>query len=74
MKGSEIELQKLVSQEARAVTGCFRTSNLGALMAESRIRPAVAQLGNDSDDLRRGCSASYRPKEWWGHHQAWGEG
>jgi len=40
------ELQKLVNQEARAVTGCFRTTNLGALAMESGLRPATAQLDN----------------------------
>jgi len=33
MRGGEDELQKLVGQEARAVTGCFRATNRGALMA-----------------------------------------
>jgi len=46
IRGGEEELQKLVSQEARAVTGCFRTTNLGALMAEASLRLAVAQLDN----------------------------
>jgi len=45
-RGGEAELQKLVNQEAHAVTGCFRTTNLGALTAESSLRPAVAQLEN----------------------------
>jgi len=40
------ELQKLVNQEARTVTGCFRTTNLGALAMESGLRPAAAQLDN----------------------------
>jgi len=40
------ELQKLVNQEARAVTGRFRTTNLGALAMESGLRPAAAQLDN----------------------------
>jgi len=40
------ELQKLVNHEARAVTGCFRTTNLGALAMESGVRPATAQLNN----------------------------
>jgi len=46
MVGAEEELQKMVSQQARAVTGCFRTTNLGALMAEASLRPAAAQLEN----------------------------
>ena len=43
MKGGEVERQKLVNQEACAVRWCFRTTNLGALMVESSIRPAVSQ-------------------------------
>jgi hypothetical protein len=40
------EIQLLVNQEARAVTGCFRTTNLGTLAMESGLRPAAAQLEN----------------------------
>ena len=32
------ELQLLVNQEARATTGCFRTTNLGALSMELGLR------------------------------------
>jgi len=38
------ELQQLVNQEARATTGCFRTTNLGALSTESGLRATTAQL------------------------------
>jgi len=38
-------LQLLVNREARAITGYFRTTNLGALM-ESGLRPATTQLEN----------------------------
>ena len=38
------ELQLLVNQEARATTGCFRTTNLGVLSMESGLRSAAAQL------------------------------
>jgi hypothetical protein len=38
------KLQKLVNQEARAVTGCFWRTNSGALVAEAGLRPATAQL------------------------------
>jgi len=44
--GRTKELQLLVNQEARATTGCFRTTNLGALSMESRLRAATAQLEN----------------------------
>ena len=36
----------LVNQEARATTGCFLTTNLGALSMESGLRAATAQLEN----------------------------
>jgi len=35
--GRADELQLLVNQEARATTGCFRTTNLGALSKESGL-------------------------------------
>ena len=36
----------LVNQEASATTGCFRMTNLGALLMESGLRVATAQLEN----------------------------
>jgi len=42
--GQVDELQLLVNQEARATTGCFRTTNLGVLSMESGLRSAAAQL------------------------------
>jgi len=44
--GRANELQLLVNQQARAVTGCFRTTNRGVLSMESGLRPAAAQLEN----------------------------
>jgi len=44
--GRADELQLLVNQEARATTGCFRTTNLGALSMESGLRAATTQLEN----------------------------
>ena len=44
--GRAEELQLLVNREARAITGAFRTTNLGALAMESGIQPAVDQLEN----------------------------
>jgi len=38
------EIQQLTNREARSTTGCFRTTNLGALSMESGIRAAAAQL------------------------------
>jgi len=35
-----------VNKQARATTGCFRTTNRGALAMESGLRPATAQLEN----------------------------
>jgi hypothetical protein len=46
MVGGTDELQKLINREARAITGCFRTTNMGALTAEAGLRPASAQLDN----------------------------
>jgi len=40
------ELQLLANQQGRAVTGCFRTTNLGVLSMESGLRPAAGQLEN----------------------------
>jgi len=44
--GQAGELQLLVNQEERAATGCFRTTNLGALGMGSGLRPAANQLEN----------------------------
>jgi len=44
--GQADELQQLANQEARATTGCFRTTNLGALSMDSGLRSATAQLEN----------------------------
>ena len=44
--GRAKELQVLINREARATTGCFRTTNQGALAMESGLRPAVNQLEN----------------------------
>src|SRR5258705_4226914 len=42
------ELQRLENQLGRAVTGNFRTTNLGVVMAESGLRPAESLLNNRS--------------------------
>jgi len=44
--GRADELQRLVNQQARATTGCFRTTNRGALSMESGLRPATTQHEN----------------------------
>jgi len=44
--GQADEQQLLVNQEARATTGCFGTTNLGALSMESGLRVAATQLEN----------------------------
>jgi len=46
MTGRAEELQHLTNREARATTGAFRTTNLGALLMESGLRPATNQLEN----------------------------
>ena len=38
------ELQLLVNQEIRAITGCFRTTNLGALSLGAGLRAVTEQL------------------------------
>jgi len=45
-QGRAEEIRRLINQEARATTGCFRTTNLGALSMESGLRAATAQLEN----------------------------
>ena len=40
------ELQVMVNREAQATTGCFRTTNKGALAMESGLRPASNQSEN----------------------------
>jgi hypothetical protein len=44
--GRANDVQLLVNQEARAVTDCFQTTNLGALAMQSGLGPAVARLEN----------------------------
>ena len=44
--GQANKLRFLVNQEARATTGFFRTTNMGALPIEPRLRAAKAQLEN----------------------------
>jgi len=44
--GRADELQLLINHQPRATTGCFRTTNLGALSMESGLRPATNQLEN----------------------------
>jgi len=44
--GMAKKLQVMVNPEARATTGCFRTTNQGALAMESGLRPASNQLEN----------------------------
>jgi len=44
--GRAEELQLLINQQARAVTGAFRTTNLGVLSMESGQRLAANQLEN----------------------------
>jgi len=44
--GRAEEIQLLVNKQARATTGAFRKTNLGALSMESGLRPAANQLEN----------------------------
>jgi len=43
-QGRAEEIQLLINQETRATTGCFRTTNLGALSMESGLRAETTQL------------------------------
>jgi len=45
-QGRAEEIQWLINQEAQTTTGCFRTTNLGALSMELGLRAATAQLEN----------------------------
>jgi len=45
-QGQAEDIQRLINQEAQATTGCFRTTNLGALSMESGLRAATMQLEN----------------------------
>jgi len=40
------EVQKLLNEQGRRVTGCFRTTPQGALMNDAGLRPATALLNN----------------------------
>jgi len=40
------EVQKLLNEQGRRITGCFRTTPQGALMNEAGLRPAEAMLNN----------------------------
>jgi len=48
VKNRRDEIQKLENRLGRAVTGNFRTTNLGVVMAESGLRPAECLLNNRS--------------------------
>ena len=48
VKNRRDEIQKLENQLGRAVTGNFRMTNLGVVMAESGLRPAECLLNNRS--------------------------
>jgi len=40
------EVQTLLNEQGRRVTGCFRTTPQGALMNDAGLRPAVSLLNN----------------------------
>jgi hypothetical protein len=68
-KKREQELQVVVNKQARAVTGCCRTTNLGALAMESGLRPATAQLeaGNGASAYASSaCQMATRLERWLG--------
>jgi hypothetical protein len=66
----------LVNQEARAVMGCFRTTNLGALAMKSGLRPARPNWRTGNDGSGYGYSVHHtatRPRKWWGSIGNWEE-
>jgi len=70
------ELQALVNQQARLVTGCFRSTNQGELMLESGLRPVASLLNKirhetrNTPGRRSGRRAGRRPQRTWhtAHH------
>ena len=45
-KNREVELQRLVNGQARAITGAFRTTPIGPLLREAGLEPAETALDN----------------------------
>jgi len=53
------ELQQLINQEAQAVTGCFRTTNLGVLEEPEPFGAKTIQVGEKTGS-RSGISSPTR--------------
>ena len=53
--GRAEDLQRLVNQQARVTTGCFRTTNLGALSMESGLRQQQRSWRTGSGGSVYGC-------------------
>jgi len=45
-KNKAQEVQQILNEQGRRITGCFRSTPQGALMNEAGLRPAVANLNN----------------------------
>jgi hypothetical protein len=46
------EVQKVLNEQGRRVTGCFRTTPQGALMNDAGLRPAEALLNNQCQQYK----------------------
>jgi len=45
-KGQANDIQLMVNRQARSTTGCYKSTNTGALVAEAGLRPATSLLDN----------------------------
>jgi len=48
VKGQANDIQLMVNRQARSTTGCYKSTNTGALVAEAGLRPATSLLTTDS--------------------------
>ena len=46
VKGQANDIQLMVNRQARSTTGCYKSTNTGALLAEAGLRPATSLLDN----------------------------
>ena len=46
VKGQANDIQLMVNRQARSTTGCYKSTNTGALVAEAGLRPATSLLDN----------------------------
>jgi len=46
VRGQANDIQLMVNRQARSTTGCYKSTNTGALVAEAGLRPATSLLDN----------------------------